>query len=58
MTNDEYMRHAYATYQEAVSADGPYRQTLLKKAKNILENLPDGWPDKEQLMRRIDSMLY
>ena len=58
MTNDEYMRHAYATYQEAVSADGQHRQTLLKRAKNILENLPYDWPGRDELMSRIDSMLY
>lgn len=58
MTNEEYMKHAYSTYQEAVNADGSHRQALLRQAKNILENLPDGWPGKDDLMRRIDSMLY
>lgn len=58
MTNPEYMKHAYSVYQEAISAEGKLRQTLLKKAKNILGNLPDDYPGKDDLLKRIDSMLY
>ena len=58
MTNEEYMKHAYSVYQEAVDAEGKQRQTLLKQAKNILENLPDGYPGKDDLMNRIKPMLY
>ncbi len=58
MTNEEYYKHAYSVYQEAISADGSMRQTLLQRAKNILSNLPNGYPGKDDLMRRINSMLY
>lgn len=58
MTNEEYYKHAYSVYQEAISADGTMRQTLLQRAKNILLNLPNGYPGKDDLLRRINSMLY
>lgn len=58
MTYEEYLKHAHSVYQEAVNAEGSLRQSLLKKAKNILENLPDGYPGKDDLMERIDYMLY
>lgn len=58
MTNEEYLKHAYSVYQDAVAADGQMRQTLLQRAKSILENLPSGYQGKDDLMRRIDSMLY
>ena len=58
MTNEEYMKHAQSEYYKGVDAEGKERQTYLKKAKSILQNLPDGWPGKEELMNKIDSMLY
>lgn len=58
MTNEEYLKHAHSVYQEAIGAEGSLKQTLLRRAKNILENLPYGYPGKDDLMKRIDSMLY
>ena len=58
MTTDEYYKHAYSLYQNAVSAEGSMRQYYLQQAKNVLNNLPDGWPGKRDLMSRINSMLY
>ena len=57
MTNEEYMKHAKAEYYQGVDAEGNERQTHLKKARNILQNLPDGWPGKEDLLEQIDAML-
>ena len=58
MTNEEYMKHAYNEYQNGVAAEGQLSQSYLKKAKIILENLPDNYPGKKDLMDRINSMLY
>lgn len=58
MTNAEYYYRASEHYRNAVSTEGAQRQYHLQQAKNILQNLPDGWPGKDDLMRKIDCMLY
>lgn len=57
MTNEEYYKHALSVYNQAVNEEGDQKQASLKRAKNILENLPDNWPGKSELMKRINYML-
>lgn len=58
MTYDEYYKHALSVYNQAVYEEGSQKQASLKRAKNILENLPDNWPGKSDLMKKINYMLY
>lgn len=65
MSNEEYMKHAFSVYQNAVASDGSRKKDLLNQALNILENVPDGYPadpggaypSKADLVSRITGML-
>lgn len=65
MTNEEYMKHAYSLYKKGVDAEGSMRKSYLKQALNVLENVPDGYPEdvfgtypsKSDLLSRINGML-
>lgn len=49
--------HACGLYQKGVDAEGEERKKHLKEAKNILENVPDDWPGKQELLSKINYML-
>lgn len=55
---DTTYKHAYSEYQKAVDAEGAERQKLLKNAESILSGVPDDYPEKSELMDKIQSMIY
>ncbi len=56
MTYPEYLKHAWSLYYKAVDADGDTRQSFLKQAEQVLENIPSGYENRDDLMSRIKSM--
>ena len=57
MTNAEYLKHAWSLYYQGVDAEGAERRRYLQQAKQVLENVPSGYDDRDELMSRINSML-
>lgn len=57
MTNSEYLKHAWSLYYKGVDAEGSERRYYLRQAKQVLENVPMGYENRDDLMERIDSML-
>ena len=55
---DKTIREAEAYYEKAVDAEGELRQRFLRQAMNILDGVPDAYPDKANLARKIRYMLY
>lgn len=54
---DSYLKEAWSFYQNAVSSEGDMKVSLLKKAKQVLYNVPEGYGNRDDLMSRINSML-
>lgn len=57
MTYPEYLKHAWSLYYKAVDAEGSERRNFLKQAKQVLENVPSGYDNRDELLSRINSML-
>lgn len=57
MTYSEYLKHAWSLYYKAVDAEGNERRYFLQQAKQVLENVPSGYDNRDELMSRISSML-
>lgn len=57
MTNSEYLKHAWSLYYKGVDAEGEERRKYLRQAKQVLENVPAGYDNRDDLADRIDSML-
>lgn len=57
MTYPEYLKHAWSLYYKAVAAEGSERRYFLQQAKQVLENVPKGYDNRDDLMSRINSML-
>lgn len=57
MTNEEYLKHAKKLYNQGVDASGEQRRYYLQQALNVLNNLPDGYPEKDEMVRKINYML-
>lgn len=57
MTYPEYLKHAWSLYYKAIDADEEMRIYYLKQAKNVLENVPSGYENRDELMRRINDLL-
>ena len=59
MQND--IRRLYETrkklYLQGVDASGEQRRFYLTQALNVLNNLPDGYPEKDEMVRKINYML-
>lgn len=57
MTNEEYLKHAKKLYNQGVDASGEQRRYYLQQALNVLNNLPDGYPEKDEMVKKINYML-
>ena len=57
MDYSDYLKHAWSVYFNAVSADGAERHRLLIQAKQILQNIPNGYDNRDELLSRIETML-
>lgn len=57
MTYPEYLKHAWSLYYKAVDAEGETRRYYLQQAKQVLENVPSGYDNRDDLMARINSMM-
>lgn len=57
MTYPEYLKHAWSLYYKAVDAEGETRRHYLQQAKQVLENIPSGYDNRDDLMARINSMM-
>lgn len=57
MTNAESLKHAWSLYYKGVDAEGEERRKYLKQAKNVLEKVPSGYDDRDDLMEYIEKML-
>lgn len=55
--DDDDMKYAYTLYQKGVDESGKLRQKYLQQALNVLNNVPDEWPEKSDLVSRITHML-
>ena len=44
-------------YLQGVDASGEQRKYYLTQALNVLNNLPDGYPEKDEMVRKINYML-
>lgn len=58
MSVESYLKYAYELFQKAVDTEGNARQHYLQQAKNVLENVPSNYPGRDELLRKINSMLY
>lgn len=56
MENSDY-KYAYSLYQKGVDAEGTTRGKYLKDALNVLENVPDDYPGKYDLVQNINYLL-
>lgn len=57
MSYDSDYKYAYDLYQKGVDAEGEARRRYLTQAKNVLQNVPDEWPGKQELLSKINYML-
>mgnify|MGYP003425588097 CR=1 FL=1 len=57
MTYEDYMNHAKKLYLQGVDPSGEQRRFYLTQALNVLNNLPDGYPEKDEMVRKINYML-
>ena len=57
MTYEDYMNHAKKLYLQGVDPAGEQRRFYLTQALNVLNNLPDGYPEKDEMVRKINYML-
>lgn len=57
MTNEEYLKHAKKLYNQGVDVSGEQRRYYLQQALNVLNNLPDGYPEKDEMVKKINYML-
>lgn len=57
MTYPEYLKHAWSLYFKAVDAEGETRRYYLQQAKQVLENVPSGYDNRDDLMSKINSMM-
>lgn len=57
MTYEDYMKHAKKLYLQGVDATGNQRRYYLTQALNVLNNLPDGYPEKDEMVKKINYML-
>ena len=57
MTYDEILRHAWEEYSNGVNAEGSERRRHLQNAMNLLELIPEGYDNRDELMDRIRYML-
>lgn len=44
-------------YLQGVDASGEQRKYYLTQALNVLNNLPDGYPEKDEMVKKINYML-
>ena len=51
------MNHAKKLYLQSVDASDEQRRFYLTQALNVLNNLPDGYPEKDEMVRKINYML-
>ena len=58
MTYPEYLKHAWSLYYKAVDSEGDTRRYYLQQALQVLENVPSGYENRDDLMSRIYSMLW
>ena len=57
MTYEDYMNHAKKLYLQGVDASDEQRRFYLTQALNVLNNLPDGYPEKDEMVKKINYML-
>ena len=57
MNYDDYLKHAWSTYQKAIAEEGEQKRKHLQEARNILQNVPSGYKNRDDLMSRIEYML-
>lgn len=57
MTYPEYLKHAWSLYYKAVDAEGSNRRYFLQQAKQVLQNVPSGYENRDELMSRINDLL-
>lgn len=57
MTYSDYLKHAWSLYYQGVDASGSDRRRYLQQAKQVLQNVPSGYDNRDDLMSRINSML-
>lgn len=57
MTYEDYMNHAKKLYLQGVDTSDEQRRFYLTQALNVLNNLPDGYPEKDEMVRKINYML-
>ena len=57
MTYEDYLKHAWSLYFKGVDAEGNERRYFLQQAKQVLQNVPSGYSNRDYLMSRINSML-
>lgn len=57
MTYPEYLKHAWSLYYKAVDSEGKERRYFLQQTKQVLENVPSGYGNRDDLLSRINSML-
>lgn len=58
MGYDSDVKYAFNLYQKAIDAEGDLRQRYLKQAEDVLTNVPDGYPGKDDLLSKIRYMRY
>ena len=44
-------------YLQGVDASGEQRKYYLTQALNVLNNLPDGYPEKDEMVKKINYRL-
>ena len=57
MIFSECLKHAWNLYYRGVDAEGSDRRYYLQQAKQVLENVPSGYDERDDLMSRINAML-
>ena len=57
MTYEDYMNHAKKLYLQGVDASDEQRKYYLTQALNVLSELPYGYPEKDEMVRKINYML-
>lgn len=50
MTYDDYLKHAWNLYFKGVDAEGSKRCNFLQQAKQVLQNVPTGYSNRDELM--------
>ena len=54
---DENLKYAWDLYYKGVAAEGSTKRTFLQQALNVLELVPAGYKNRDDLESRIKPML-